>query len=86
MTFFEGSSNNSQWVSLVINILTIIIYGIAYQQEPKFRTRSAISIFLAIFIISLYYIAIDKTSKEGNVFYFGASIMILINPIYLPPK
>lgn len=86
MTFFEDSSNESQWVSLAINILTIIIYGIAYKLEPEFRTRSAISIFLAILIIILYYTTIDKKSIEWNAFYLGASIMILINPIYLPPK
>jgi predicted ferric reductase len=82
MGFFEGSSNDAQWVALSLNILTIIVYSLTYKKWPE---RSILSILLAITIIIVYYTTIDKKLEGWNIGYFVASIIILFNRVILKP-
>ena len=58
MSFFEGKLNNSQWLTLAINIITTIVYGVIIYNNltsPK-KGRMIFHMVLAIILIILYYI------------------------------
>ncbi len=58
MSFFEGKLNNSQWLTLAINIITTIVYSVAIYTDLTSvkKNRMIFHICLAIILIILYYV------------------------------
>jgi hypothetical protein len=100
MSFFEGRLNNSQWVTLAINIITTIVYSVIIYKNttsPK-KFRMIVHICLAIILIILYYTIRefyllkndDKIIRENNditwynVLYFSFSAVNLFG-VLIPP-
>jgi hypothetical protein len=100
MDFFEGKLNNSQWLTLAINIITIIVYSVLILKNiaSHMKNRIIIHICLAILFIILYYtirefvLLKDENENENkkiditwfNVLYLALSAVNLIGIVFPP--